>query len=105
MKGIGGLLVFLAILTGSTEARDMIREVASVERAPAGTPYDYIVHVRNIPAIGYNPKVREDRQRMALQTVRGQCKARRIVGDDKIITEISGITSSYPDYVVLVKCA
>jgi hypothetical protein len=104
MKRIAGSVVFLAMLTSFAEARDMVREVASVEQAPAGKRYDYIVHVRNVPAIGYNPKVREDRARMALQTLKGQCPAGRIVGDDKVITEIWGITSSYPDYVVLVKC-
>jgi hypothetical protein len=58
MKCIAGSMVFLAILTGSAEARDMLREVAGVEQAPAGKPYDYIVHVRNVPAIGYNPLVK-----------------------------------------------
>jgi hypothetical protein len=104
MTRIAGSTVFFAILTGSADARDMVREVAGVEKAPSGRPYDYIVHVRNVPAIGYNPLVKEDRDRMALQTLRGQCEAGRIVGDDKVITEIWGITSSYPDYIVLVKC-
>ncbi len=103
VKRIAGLMVFLAILTGCAEARDMVREVAGIEHAPVGKPYDYNVHVRNIPAIGYNPLVREDRDRMALQTLRTRCQAGRIVGDDKVITEIWGITSSYPDYAVLVK--
>lgn len=97
-------MVFLAISIGSAQARDMVREVASVDRASAGKPYDYIVHVRNVPAIGYNPLVKGDRDRMALQTLRGQCGTGRIVGEDKVITEIWGITSSYPDYIVLVKC-
>ena len=104
MKRIAGSMVFLAILTGSAEPRDMVREMALVEQAPAGKPYDYIVHVRNVPAIGYNPLVKEDRSRMALQTLRGRCRAGRIVGDDKVITEIWGITSSYPDYIVLIAC-
>ena len=55
MKRIAGSMVFLAILTGPSEPRDMVREMALVEQAPAGKPYDYIVHVRNVPAIGYNP--------------------------------------------------
>lgn len=104
MKRIAGSMVFLAILSGSAEPRDMIREVAVVEQAPAERPYDYIVHVRNVPAIKYNPLVREDRDRMALQTLRGQCLKGRIVGDDEVSTEIWGITSSYPDYVVLISC-
>jgi hypothetical protein len=104
MKRIAGSMVCLALLTGSLVARDMVREAAGVEQAPAGKPYDYVVHVRNVPAIGYNPLVRGDRDRMALQSLRGQCHAGRIVGDAEINTEIWGITSSYPDYIVLVKC-
>jgi hypothetical protein len=104
MTRIAGSMVILAISTGFPEARDMVREVAGVEQAPAGKPYDFIVHVRNVAAIGYNPLVKRDRDRMALQTLRGQCQAGRVVGDDKINTEILGITSSYPDYIVLVMC-
>jgi hypothetical protein len=104
MKRIAGSMVFLAILSGSAQPRNMIREIAVVEQAPAEKPYDYIVHVRNVPAIKYNPLVKEDRDRMALQTLRGQCLKGRIVGDHEVSTEIWGITSSYPDYVVLVTC-
>lgn len=104
MKRIAGSMVFLVILSGSAEPRDMVREVPAVEQASAEKPYDYIVHVRNVPAIGYNPLVKEDRDRMALRTLRGHCRAGRIVGDREINTEIWGITSSYPDYVVLVTC-
>jgi hypothetical protein len=104
MKRIAGSMVFLAILSGSAEPRDLIREVAVAEQAPAERPYDYIVHVRNVPAIGYNPLVKEDRDRMALRTLRGQCRAGRIAGDHEVSTEIWGITSSYPDYVVLITC-
>jgi hypothetical protein len=104
MKRLACSMLLLAILTGSAEARDMVREVAGVEQAPAGQPYDYIVHVRNIPAIGYTPQVKADRDRMALRSLRRQCRSGRIVGDDKIDTEILGITSSYPDYIVLVNC-
>ena len=101
MKSIAGLTLFLAIAAGAANAHEMVR----VEQAYPGKPYDYIVHVLNTYAIGYNPDVREDRNRMALKLLRGQCRAPRVVGDDKISTEIWGITSSRPDYIVLVKCA
>jgi hypothetical protein len=68
-------------------------------------PYDFVVHVRNIPDIGYNPEGKEDRGRMALRLLKRQCPTGRVVGEDKIITEIWGITSSPPDYVVLVRSA
>jgi hypothetical protein len=89
------------VLVGHASARDAVR----IKPAASGRPYDYVVYVQNTFSIGYNPLVREDRNRMALRALKGQCRAPRVVGEDKIITEIWSITSSLPDYVVLVKCA
>ena len=94
-------LAFSMALVGYASARDTVR----IEPASSGRPYDYVVYVQNTFSIGYNPLVREDRNRMALKVLKGQCRAPRVVGEDKIITEIWSITSSLPDYVVLVKCA
>jgi hypothetical protein len=93
--------ILLAILVGCADMRGLAR----IEQASAGRSYDYVVHVQNILSIGYNPAVKEDRSHMALRVLKRQCPAGRIVGEDKIITEIWGVTSSRPDYVVLVKCA
>jgi hypothetical protein len=93
-------IVLLAVLPGWTDTRGMVR----VDVATPDKPYDFVVHVRNIPAIKYNPLVREDRNRMALDLVRGECRRARIVGEDIVNTEIYGITSRLPDYVVLVSC-
>ena len=93
-------ILLLAILPGWTDTRGIVR----VDAAAAGAPYDFVVHVRNIPDIKYNPLVREDRNRMALELVRGECSRARVVGEDIVNTEIYGITSSLPDYVVLVSC-
>ena len=90
----------LAVLPGWTDTRGWVR----VEAASPGAPYDFVVHVRNIPDIKYNPLVREDRNRMALHLVRGECRRGRVVGENVVNTEIYGITSSLPDYVVLVSC-
>jgi hypothetical protein len=99
MKAIAAIIfIFLA---GCADARGLVR----IEQASAEKPYDYIVHVQNTFSIGYNPQVRADRNRMALRVLKGQCRAGQIVGEDKIITEIWGVTSSPPDYIVLVKCA
>ena len=94
-------VLLLAILPGWTD----LRGTARVEVASANKPHDFVVHVRNIPDIKYNPLVREDRNRMALDLVRGQCASGHVVGEHTIITEIYGITSSLPDYVVLVSCS
>lgn len=100
MTRIVAAIVLLAILPGWTDTRGMVR----IENAAPGKPYDLVVHVRNIPDIKYNPLVREDRHRMALRLVRGACAGARVVGEDETNTEIYGITSSLPDYVVLVSC-
>jgi hypothetical protein len=94
-------MVLLAILPGWTDTRGMVR----VDAAAPGALYDFVVHVRNIPDIKYNPLVRQDRNRMALDLVRGECHRARVVGEDIVNTEIYGITSSLPDYIVLVSCA
>jgi hypothetical protein len=93
-------ILLLAVLPGWTDTRGMVR----VDMATPDRPYDFVVHVRNIPDIKYNPLVREDRDRMALDLVRGECRRARVVGEDIVNTEIYGITSSLPDYVVLVSC-
>jgi hypothetical protein len=94
-------IVVLTVLPGWTDMRGAVR----VEPAAAGAPYDFVVHVRNIPDIKYNPLVREDRRRMALALVKQQCPRGWVVGEDKRMTEIWGIISSPPDYIVLVSCA
>jgi hypothetical protein len=94
------LTMMLIVLAGWTDTRGQIR----IEPAGAGKPYDFVVHVRNIPEIGYNPVVDSDRRHMALKLLRQQCRAAHVVGEDTIKTEIWGITSSPPDYVVLVRC-
>ena len=94
-------VLLLAVLTGWTDTRGLVR----VEAATPDKPYDFVVHVRNIPNIKYNPLVRQDRNRMALDLVRGECRGGRVVGEDTVNTEIYGITSHLPEYVVLVSCA
>jgi hypothetical protein len=93
-------VLLLAVLPGWTDTRGMVR----VDAAARGAPYDFVVHVRNIPDIKYNPLVAKDRSRMALDLVRGECRGARVVGEDIVNTEIYGLTSSLPDYVVLVSC-
>ena len=89
MARLTALILILSLLPGWTDTRGMVR----VERAPPGQRY-----------AKYNPLVTEDRHRMALDLVKGECRRSRVVADEKIITEIWGLTSSLPDYVVLVRC-
>jgi hypothetical protein len=91
---------FSVVVGGSANASGEVR----IEQASAGRPYDLVVHVANVPSYGYNPEVSSDRKRMALRVIPPQCPGARVVGQNTINTEIYGITSSKPDYVVLVSC-
>lgn len=94
------IATFSALLVGCADMRGAV----GVEQASAGKPYDFLVHVKNVPEIGYNPEVSTDRAQMALRLVSGQCPGARVVEQHTIVTAIYGITSSKPDYVVLVRC-
>src|ERR1700733_525983 len=100
MKAGHALVIYSAALTGCADMRGTVR----VDPAPAGQPYDFVVHVKNSAEIGYNPEVSSDRAGMAVALVKRYCPAARDVGQEKIITEIYGIASSKPDYVVFVSC-
>jgi len=97
---LGTALLTYLVLTGCADMSGVVR----VEQASAGKPYDFAVHVKNSAEIGYNPEVSSDRAGMALALVKRYCRAPHVVGQQTVITEIYGITSSKPDYVVFVSC-
>ena len=77
---------------------------STIEAAGAGAGYDYVIHVQNTYDYKYNPEVRADRILLAKQIVRPFCSRNRIVGENKIETEIFAIKPGRPDYLVYVKC-
>jgi hypothetical protein len=105
MKALFATLVVSLSLISFASARDGARDTVLVEPVSPANSYDYAVHVRNTYGIGYNPEVKEDRRRMALKALRGYCRTARVVGENKIDREIWGITSTLPDYIVLVRCS
>ena len=105
MKAVVAAIVFSVISLGAANARDGARDTALIEPASSGSPYDYLVHIRKTYDIRYNPEVKEDRLRMARKTLKGRCPATRIIWRKQNKREIWGITSSLPDYIVLVKCS
>jgi len=97
-----GLIVAIAVLPWS--ALGQSPGVSTIEAAPPGQPYDYLVHVPNTYDYRYNPQVREDRIVQAKKIVKRVCSRSRIVGEASFDTGIFGLTTARPDYVVYVKC-
>jgi hypothetical protein len=91
------VLTISVLLTGCASSRGDVL----IEQAAAGKPYDFVVHVRNVAETRY--EVFSDRAAMALRSVKSQCPGGYVVRQDTINTEIYGVTSIKPDYVVLVR--
>ena len=97
-------LLAVAIVALPWPALAQPRGTSMIEAAPPGQAYDYVVHVQNTYDYRYNPEVREDRILLARQIVRPFCSKNQIVGENKFKTEIFGLTTGKPDYVVYLKC-
>jgi hypothetical protein len=104
-------MVKLKILLTATSCAAVLTGFSSlagsnvVQQSSAGSDYDFVVHVKNAPTYGYNPEVSSDRAEMAVRLAKRYCKGAHVVGQRTIDTEIYGITSEKPDYVVFVRCS
>lgn len=97
-------LLIIAIAGLPWSASGQPRGASTIEAAPPGQAYDYVIHLENTYDYRYNPQVRNDRILLAKQIVRPFCSKNRIVGEAKFNTEIFGLITGRPDYVVYVKC-
>ena len=103
--GAGTLAIVLASLALQWPAfADTPHDGSTIEAAPPGAGFDYVIRVQNTYDYRYNPQVRADRLYLARQIVRPFCSRIKIVGEKKFETEIFGIKPGRPDYVVYVKC-
>lgn len=98
------IIATIALALPTIAAADTPHGGSTIEAASPGTGYDYVIHVQNTYDYKYNPEVRADRILLARQIVHPFCSRNRIVGEDKVKTEIFGIKPGKPDYVVYVKC-
>jgi hypothetical protein len=98
------MVAAIAVMLPELTAADTPHGGSTIEAASPGAGYDYVIHVQNTYDYKYNPEVRADRILLAKQIVRPFCSRNRIVGEDKIETEIFAIKPGKPDYLVYVKC-
>lgn len=67
--------------------------------------YDFVVSIRNIKDIGYDPDDKPTRDRTALQALNSQCPGARIVGETVINTGTYALGNPSRTYAIQVKCA
>ena len=78
------------ILAGCADSQPYMRTLKqsnALRVDPANTlGADYVVSLRNLKDVGYDPDDKADRDRVALAALRDQCPAGRIVGETVINT-------------------
>ena len=97
-------LLIIAIAALPWSASGQPRGASTIEAAPAGQPYDYIIHLENTYDYRYNPQVRNDRILLAKQIAKPFCSKSRIVGETEFNTEIFGLLTGRLNYVVYMRC-
>lgn len=90
---------------GSQFHTRMMEQEGVVSVAPAGTPdADFTVSIRNQQDFGFHPDVKENRDRIALDYLRSQCPAGRVVGESVVQTGQFLTGAPARTYFVRVKC-
>lgn len=77
----------------------------SVQPAPPGASYDYVVSLRNLRDPGFNPDDKTTREATALSTLKNQCPTGSVVGETIINTGTYATGRSSLIYAMQVKCA
>ena len=109
LKMITGCFLILTLSAcAGTDAHLRLLEGANALRIePAqGKNYDYIVRISNAAVdIGYYPDDKATRDDIAMRTIRAQCPAARIVGENIIEKGTSVLSRSLREYLIQIKCS
>ena len=109
MKLVIAALTAAACLAGCAGTDSQMRVLENsnavrVDQASPGLPYDYVVSVRNVKDIGYDPDTKETRDDMALRMMRDQCPGARIFGETVINTGQFLLGNPARTYAIQIKC-
>ena len=105
MKRIVIFLVIGLLLAGCQMQMRMFEAAGEMRVEPstlAGS--DYVVHMRNVIDINYNPDNKANREMWALGMLKTQCPAGRVVRTSVINTGTYGIGKPARTYSVYIKC-
>lgn len=96
-----GLSAMVAGCAGTdAQLRSLERDNALRIEPVSGKPYDYVVRLGAYIDFGYDPRDKATRDDVALRSMRAQCPAARIVGEDTIEKVGGG-----QEFLIRVKCA
>lgn len=99
----------LLVLAGcaGTDAHLRVLEQSSayqIEPAQNKAAYDYVVRIKNVVDIGYDPDNPETRADAALRGLKAQCPRGRIVGESIVEKGTYALGKPAREYFIQVKC-
>lgn len=107
MKAIGLLVActFLAGCAGTDTQLRMLENSNALQIEPSQTKdFDYVVRIKNLVDIGYDPDDPATRKDVTLRAIRAQCPSARIV-DEKVIEKGTyAIGRPAREYFESIKC-
>ncbi|MGO8093234.1 hypothetical protein [Rhizobium leguminosarum] len=105
MKAKFLVLVLSVALAGCQTQMRMLEDSGDLRVEPTSVAgADYVVHMRNKIDFGYNPDDKATRDRVALNYMKTQCPAGRIVKESVIETGTYGMGRPARTYMLYVKC-
>lgn len=91
--------------SGSQSHLRLLEADNALSVAPANSPtHDFVVSIRNVKDIGYDPDDKATRDRTAVQAMQAQCPSARVVGETVITTGTYLLGNPARTYAIQIKC-
>lgn len=105
----GFYVVAICALLGGCAGSDthlrMLENSNALQVEPSQAPgYDYVVRMKNVVDVGYDPDNPETRKSTALHAIQVQCPKASIVGEQVIDKGTYAIGRSAREYFIQIKC-
>lgn len=108
VRALSATVTALALIgcAGSQSHLRILESGNAISVSPASVPsHDFVVSIRNVKDFGYDPDDKATRDTTALQMLREQCPAGRVVGETVVNTGTYALGNPSRTYLVQVKCA
>jgi hypothetical protein len=103
--GIVALCAALGGCAGSDTHLRMLENSNALQVEPSQSKdFDYVVRMKNLVDIGYNPDNPDTRRETALHEMQAQCPGARIVGEQVIEKGTYAIGRPAREYFIQIKC-
>lgn len=99
------LLIALALLSSCQSQMRVLESAGAIRVEPSQQPgSDYIVHIKNTVDFGFTPDDKSNREKWALDLLKSQCGAPKIVDEKSVVTGKFATGREAKTYFIYVDC-